>query len=82
VVNKAWLSSGSVSEGVASDHAVRMGHHAYETDPASRGGGRERNCTGPVPGGEAAYHEAVDINSNSIDAGQGLTGLCRAASCR
>jgi hypothetical protein len=33
------------------------------------------NCTGPVPGGEAAYHEAVDINQNSIDAGQGLTGL-------
>ena len=33
------------------------------------------NCTGPVPGAEAAYHEAVDINSNSIDAGQGLTGL-------
>jgi hypothetical protein len=33
------------------------------------------NCSGPVPGGEAAYHEAVDINSNSIDAGQGLTGL-------
>ena len=32
-------------------------------------------CTGPVPGGEAAYHEAVDINSGSLDAGQGLTGL-------
>ena len=33
------------------------------------------NCSGPVPGGEAAYHEAVDVNSNSIDAGQGLTML-------
>ena len=33
------------------------------------------NCTGPVPGGEAAYHEAIDKNSNSIDAGQGLAGL-------
>jgi hypothetical protein len=33
------------------------------------------NCSGPVPGGEAAYHEAVDINSNSLDAGQGLPGL-------
>lgn len=32
-------------------------------------------CTGPVPGGEAAYHEAVDINQNSLDAGQGLPGL-------
>jgi hypothetical protein len=33
------------------------------------------NCTGPVPGGAALYHEFIDINSNSIDAGQGLTGL-------
>jgi hypothetical protein len=33
------------------------------------------NCTGPVPGAEAAYEEAVDINSNSLDAGQGLSGL-------
>jgi hypothetical protein len=33
------------------------------------------NCTGPVPGGEAAYHEAIDVNQNSIDAGQGLSGL-------
>jgi hypothetical protein len=33
------------------------------------------NCSGPVPGGEAAYMEAADINLNSIDAGQGLKGL-------
>jgi Type I phosphodiesterase / nucleotide pyrophosphatase len=33
------------------------------------------NCSGPVPGGEAAYMEAIDVNSNSIDAGQGLAGL-------
>ncbi len=33
------------------------------------------NCTGPVPGAEAAYHEAIDVNQNSIDAGQGLSGL-------
>jgi len=33
------------------------------------------NCPGPVPGGEAAYHEAVDVNQHSIDAGQGLSGL-------
>jgi hypothetical protein len=33
------------------------------------------NCSGPVPGGEVAYHEAVDINQLSIDAGQGLSGL-------
>jgi hypothetical protein len=33
------------------------------------------NCSGPAPGGEAAYHEAIDVNQNSIDAGQGLSGL-------
>jgi hypothetical protein len=33
------------------------------------------NCTGPVPGGEAAYMEAIDVNQNSLDAGQGLSGL-------
>jgi hypothetical protein len=33
------------------------------------------NCSGPVPGGEAAYEEAIDINSNSLDAGQGLMNL-------
>jgi hypothetical protein len=33
------------------------------------------NCSGPVPGGEAAYEEAIDVNSNSLDAGQGLAGL-------
>ena len=32
-------------------------------------------CTRPVPGGEAAYEEAIDVNSNSLDAGQGLPGL-------
>jgi hypothetical protein len=33
------------------------------------------NCSGPVPGGEASYTEAADINQQSIDAGQGLSGL-------
>jgi hypothetical protein len=33
------------------------------------------NCTGPVPGGEAAYEEAIDTDPNSLDAGQGLTNL-------
>jgi hypothetical protein len=33
------------------------------------------NCSGPVPGGEAAYHEAIDKNSSALDAGQGLAGL-------
>ena len=35
------------------------------------------NCTGPVPGGEAAYMEAADIDQTRLDAGQGLTGLPR-----
>jgi hypothetical protein len=33
------------------------------------------NCTGTPPGGEVAYTEADDIDQNSIDAGQGLSGL-------
>ncbi len=32
-------------------------------------------CSGPAPGTEVAYHEAIDINSDSLDAGQGLSGL-------
>jgi hypothetical protein len=33
------------------------------------------NCSGPVPGGEAAYTEADDIDQTALDAGQGLSGL-------
>jgi hypothetical protein len=33
------------------------------------------DCSGPVPGGEAAYTEAADVDQSSIDAGQGLAGL-------
>jgi hypothetical protein len=33
------------------------------------------NCSGPAPGGEAAYEEFIDKNSNSLDAGEGLSGL-------
>src|SRR5215472_10857642 len=33
------------------------------------------NCSGQVPGGEVGYEEADDVNSNSIDAGQELSGL-------
>jgi len=33
------------------------------------------NCSGPVPGGEVAYEEFIDKNSNALDAGQGLAGL-------
>jgi Type I phosphodiesterase / nucleotide pyrophosphatase len=33
------------------------------------------DCSGPAPGGEVAYTEAADVNQNSLDAGQGLSGL-------
>ena len=33
------------------------------------------NCSGPVPGGEAAYEEFIDKDSNALDAGQGLPNL-------
>ena len=33
------------------------------------------NCSGPVPGGEAAYEEAIDKDPTRLDAGQGLAGL-------
>jgi hypothetical protein len=33
------------------------------------------NCSGPVPGGEAAYTEVQDIDLTRLDAGQGLPGL-------
>src|SRR5690242_1819168 len=33
------------------------------------------SCSGAVPGAEVGYTEAADVDQNSIDAGQGLTGL-------
>jgi hypothetical protein len=33
------------------------------------------SCSGPAPGGEVTYFEALDLNPNSLDAGQGLKGL-------
>jgi hypothetical protein len=39
------------------------------------------NCSGPVPGGEAAYEEAIDVNPGSLDAGRAWPA-CLAASCR
>jgi len=32
-------------------------------------------CSGPAPGAEVTYFEALDLNPNSLDAGQGLSGL-------
>jgi len=31
-----------------------------------------KNCSGPVPGGEVTYFEALDINLGALDAGQGI----------
>jgi hypothetical protein len=33
------------------------------------------SCSGPAPGGEVTYFEAADLDPNSLDAGQGLSGL-------
>lgn len=33
------------------------------------------DCSGPAPGGEVGYEEALDIDQTRLDAGQGLTGL-------
>ncbi|MDB6066197.1 MAG: phosphodiesterase [Pedosphaera sp.] len=30
------------------------------------------NCTGPAPGGEVTYFEALDLNLGAVDAGQGI----------
>ena len=32
-------------------------------------------CPGPAPGAEVAFEEAIDVNQNWLDAGQGLSGL-------
>jgi predicted AlkP superfamily pyrophosphatase or phosphodiesterase len=32
-------------------------------------------CSGPAPGAEVTYFEALDLNPDSLDAGQGLSGL-------
>jgi hypothetical protein len=31
-----------------------------------------KNCSGPVPGGEVTYFEALDINLGALDAGEGI----------
>ena len=35
------------------------------------------NCSGPVPGGNVIYDSPDDINSHSLDAGQGIPGLAQ-----
>jgi Type I phosphodiesterase / nucleotide pyrophosphatase len=32
-------------------------------------------CAGPPPGGQVTYDNSIDVNPNSLDAGQGLKGL-------
>jgi hypothetical protein len=32
-------------------------------------------CVGPAPGGQTTYDNTIDVNTNRLDAGQGLKGL-------
>jgi hypothetical protein len=34
-----------------------------------------KKCVGPPPGGQVNYDNTIDVNTNSIDAGEGLKGL-------
>jgi hypothetical protein len=34
-----------------------------------------KKCVGPPPGGQVNYDNTIDVNPNSLDAGQGLKGL-------
>jgi hypothetical protein len=42
----------------------------YDVFPAGT-----KKCVGPAPGGQVNYDESIDVNSNRLDAGQGLKGL-------
>jgi hypothetical protein len=42
----------------------------YDVFPAGT-----KKCVGPPPGGQVTYDGSIDVNPNSIDAGQGLKGL-------
>jgi Type I phosphodiesterase / nucleotide pyrophosphatase len=42
----------------------------YDVFPAGT-----KKCVGPAPGAPVSYDESIDVNSNRLDAGQGLTGL-------
>jgi hypothetical protein len=42
----------------------------YDVFPAGT-----KKCVGPAPGGETTYDNTIDVNTNRLDAGQGLKGL-------
>jgi hypothetical protein len=42
----------------------------YDVFPAGT-----KKCVGPPPGGQVNYDNTIDVNPNSLDAGQGLKGL-------
>jgi hypothetical protein len=42
----------------------------YDVFPAGT-----KKCVGPPPGGQVNYDNSIDVNPNSLDAGQGLKGL-------
>ncbi len=42
----------------------------YDVFPAGT-----KKCVGPPPGAEVNYDNSIDVNTNSIDAGEGLKGL-------
>jgi hypothetical protein len=67
-------SPGMVAQATGGDPGVTGIYYddTYNSDVFPAG---TTKCSGPAPGAEVAYHEAVDINQNSIDAGQGLSGL-------
>jgi hypothetical protein len=42
----------------------------YDVFPAGT-----KKCVGPAPGGQVNYDNSIDVNTNRLDAGEGLTGL-------
>jgi hypothetical protein len=42
----------------------------YDVFPAGT-----KKCVGPPPGGQTTYDNTIDVNTNRLDAGQGLKGL-------
>jgi hypothetical protein len=42
----------------------------YDVFPAGT-----KKCVGPAPGGQVNYDNSIDVNTNRLDAGQGLKGL-------
>jgi hypothetical protein len=67
-------SPGMVAQATGGDPGVTGIYYddTYNHDVFAAG---TTTCSGPAPGAEVAFEEAIDINQNSLDAGQGLSGL-------